>query len=167
MYEDQISKISVNTPAFWYYCSHCDWSGDSLEVFAKINKISNLSDAVKAALYRGYLRVSLSELTDNQIRGYDEHYVSRRMKIRDSWNMLRKHVADGDRGEVNMRLQQQHLAPGQSHVSKVIIDRFIGGGLWADVRAAFGRDVLPRKGFKSVLAFAYQDVPGRYSYIKY
>jgi len=145
-------------------CDNCDLAGDSLELLARAQGV-DIDRAIRDAVQIGCLTLSTSEPSLRQIEGYKEHYVEKRRKTREMWERLSALLFPIN-SSMKDRLARDHLWSGRAKNFEGLKGA-IGGGLRKEIIEICGKDFLPRKGFATSVAFAYQDVPGRISAIRY
>ena len=157
--------LSQSKNAWWMKCDSCDLLGDSLETFARLQH-KGMDDAIQDAMRFGCFCIPHSELNNRIIEGYKEHYVARRITVRQHWEELCKLLMTLKQ-ETITRLVKEHLWSGRGPGLQGLRS-YIGGGTRQDINNIFGiKNFLPRKGYATTLAIAYQDVPGRICSIRY
>lgn len=158
------STAGHNTPGYWLYCSQCEWGGDTLEVYSRIRKIKDLTEASRAAVGEGLSEVSTDSLTDWAVSSYIRDFPGRRERNRKIWEKMRENLM-GELSPVMMqRIQRENLWGGWKSRAHKGLCQFIGGGTAGEINDIFNTmiPVLPKaEGYTSVLAIGYQDLPGR------
>lgn len=145
----------------WIYCPGCGWRGDSIEMYARCNQITDLREALYRTVREGLFTAPLQEVPPEAVNSYVEQYPERRRQDSERWRKLSVGLTYL-RPEMVSRMQRDHLWGGWRFGYQHKLRQFLGGGARSDVVRFFNDSkVLPKDGFNTVLAFNYQDVPGR------
>lgn len=147
------------------HCRGCDFSGDAIELYQKISRAPTLDEAIRQARRDGLCEGRGRDISHYEIEKYVEAYPSFRGKVKDIWNELSKTALESPSTELIRHAQNKHLWSGWMMGAHKRMTRFLGGGDGKEVSKLlsdqFGRRILPRKGYHTLMAVSYQDAPGR------
>lgn len=149
----------------WLRCSSCRFSGDTIETFQRISRSPSLAEAIYTAKKNGLCEASKEKFNPASIQTYVDTYPNYRNQISEIWDRLSRGTLENPSPELIRHAQRQHLWHGWLTGPHKRMTRFLGGAERRTVddlfRSNFGKRILPKKGFGTVLAVPYQDVPGR------
>jgi hypothetical protein len=145
----------------WLYCPSCGFRGDSVEMYGRLHGIDNLREAIYGAVREGVFNAPLSDIPDEAIDSYVANYPLWRRSHDAKWQRMGG-LIESLRPEMLRRVQQDHLWGGWTNKYQTRLRRFLGGGTRKELIDLFNdRQLLPKEGFATALAFNFQDVPGR------
>jgi hypothetical protein len=157
IYQDPI----IAGKSLWLHCSNCDFRGDAIDTYARVNEISDPKSAITHAIRHGYFNGPVNEFGGDVIDSYVNNYILRRRQVAERWEKLTTALAHVDPRSLR-RAQAAHLWYGWGKAPRERLARFLGGGTRKDLIRIFNDpSVTPKEGYGTAFVLNYQDVPGR------
>ncbi len=148
------------------FCRNCSFSGDSIELYGLVHRNSNLETAVDSAVHEGIFTGEQTAFQPAAVLNYVNSYPRKRQQVDLAWKKLRANLGQNVQPELLHRVQKLNLW-GNWNRGRNGLAQFMGGGSCYEINTAFGKELLPKNGFKTALALTYQDVPGRISMLHF
>lgn len=157
IYMDPIPKGSTR----WMRCSKCEFGGDTIDLYARLNNIKEMKIAIQDAFSKGFGDISYAAISPQTIEDYLTTCQQHRQRLKTIWAALSGQLPQMHPSLVK-KVQSEHLWNGWRMAAQGRIRRILGLGTRYQILDLFeDKRFLPKKGFTSNMVINYQDVPGR------